>query len=149
MNKRSILCILLLASMVLAQNVKESSWDAAEPVLTNELSSADLHDGQTFGYYMWFRHSYRLPKREPLSHLVNYKTNIAGVTENTSYQGDAEGDRALGAFLLPFGANNGPVISFSSYTTSGGNNINADIKMEVDEIDGVWNWIYVGYNHVE
>jgi len=60
----------------------------------------------------------------------------------------APGDRALAAYFLPFGEALGPKIRFSSYNLEG-DNVNLDISLAVDEIDGVWNWIYFAYNHEE
>jgi hypothetical protein len=79
--------------------------------------------------------------------LVNHPTAIAGVTENESYMKEASiGDRALATFLRPFGAAQGPVLRFSTYSISSDETVNIDIELDVDEVDGSWNFIYFGYN---
>jgi hypothetical protein len=55
------------------------------------------------------------------------------------------GDRALSVSFLPFGSAGGPYLRFSTYNV-GGDNVNIDIRLENDEVDGSWNWIYCGYN---
>jgi hypothetical protein len=55
------------------------------------------------------------------------------------------GDRALSAYFRKFGEAGGPVIRFTTYNLNG-ENVDLDIELDVDEVDGAWNWIYFGYS---
>jgi len=56
------------------------------------------------------------------------------------------GDRALSVHFLPFGSAGGPYLRFSTYNLNG-ESVNLDILLDVEEVDGAWNWIYFGYSH--
>jgi hypothetical protein len=79
---------------------------------------------------------------------VNNPTAIAGITENENYMSStSHGDQALSVYFRAFGDAGGPVIRFATYTTGSDEPITLDLTLEVDEIDGSWNFIYFGYNH--
>jgi hypothetical protein len=107
MNTRYSILILLaivLISSTVAQDTLESTWSATAPVHEFPVPEHELANASTYGFSLWFRYNYRIPERVDVSHLVNSKTAIAGVTEHESYMnGYNDGDCALSVYLLPFG----------------------------------------------
>lgn len=47
---------------------------------------------------------------------------------------------------MAFSEAGGPTIRFATYSTDSEEPITLDITLEVDEIDGSWNFVYFGYN---
>jgi hypothetical protein len=99
-----VIIALLLISSAFANDYVVSSWDGAAPVKSVNVPDSDLGSAKTYGFSLWFRYNYRIPRRVDVSQLVNANTAIAGVTEHESFMNEYnEGDKALSVYFLPFG----------------------------------------------
>jgi hypothetical protein len=104
LNLSIVLFALLFISSSFANDYVVSSWDGAAPVKSVNVPDSDISSAKTYGFSLWFRYNYRIPKRVDVSQLVNHETAIAGVTEHESFMHDFnEGDKALSVYFLPFG----------------------------------------------